>query len=106
MRERLNRVRPNVPAIQMSPMAGKQRDHGTTKNRFRMASSSVDRDSSTDHESSIDAGAQAIQTALEAMDPPIEVFWGVVRLIAEFAQFRGECFGIPSQSFVQSFAAV
>lgn len=30
--------------------------------------------------------AQAIESALAAMNPPLEVFGGVVKLIAEFAQ--------------------
>lgn len=35
---------------------------------------------------SADECARAIDSALATMDPPLEVFGGVVRLIAEFAQ--------------------
>lgn len=37
-----------------------------------------------------DECAKAIEEALEAMDPPLEVFEGILRLIAEFAQPHGE----------------
>lgn len=39
---------------------------------------------------SVEECAYAIEMALEAMDPPIEVFRGILRLIAEFAKSQGE----------------
>lgn len=37
-----------------------------------------------------DECSRAIEAALEAMDPPIEVYGGIVRLIAELVPYGGE----------------
>lgn len=37
-----------------------------------------------------DVCAQVIESALAVMDPPLEVFEGVLKLIAEYAQPYGE----------------
>lgn len=34
--------------------------------------------------------AQAIESALTTMDPPLEVYEGIVRLIAEFVSYGGK----------------
>lgn len=39
---------------------------------------------------SVDECARAIEGALVAMNPPIEVYGGILRLIAQFAQSHGE----------------
>lgn len=37
-----------------------------------------------------DECARAIDAALEAMDPPIDVFEGILKLIAKFVPYGGE----------------
>lgn len=39
----------------------------------------------------VDECARLIEEALASMDPPIDVYSGILKLIAEFAQPHGEC---------------
>lgn len=47
---------------------------------------------------SADECAQAIETALAAMDPPIEVYEGIIKLIAELARPYGELYTLGLSS--------